>query len=78
MTARASAMRDVAHQMADAIYEKITGLRGAFFTRIAYVTASGSHGAMRYALMVADSDGYNPQTIVRSAEPLLSPDWLGW
>ncbi len=75
MTARASAMRDVAHQMADAIYEKITGLRGAFFTRIAYVTASGSHGAMRYALMVADSDGYNPQTIVRSAEPLLSPDW---
>jgi hypothetical protein len=30
---------------------------------------------MRYALMVADSDGYNPQTIVRSAEPLLSPSW---
>ncbi|HHW4680201.1 MAG TPA: Tol-Pal system beta propeller repeat protein TolB [Xylella taiwanensis] len=75
MTARSSAMRDVAHQMADAIYEKITGTRGAFWTRIAYVTASGSHGAMRYALMVADSDGYNPQTIVRSAEPLLSPDW---
>jgi TolB protein len=75
MTARASAMRDVAHQMADAIYEKITGVRGAFWTRIAYVTASGKGGAMRYALMVADSDGYNPQTIVRSAEPLLSPNW---
>ncbi len=55
--------------------KKLPRLRGAFFTRIAYVTASGSHGAMRYALMVADSDGYNPQTIVRSAEPLLSPDW---
>ncbi|HYG04876.1 MAG TPA: Tol-Pal system beta propeller repeat protein TolB [Stenotrophomonas sp.] len=75
MTARSNAMRDVAHQMADAIYEKITGVRGAFWTRIAYITASGSGGNMRYALMVADSDGYNPQTIVRSAEPLLSPDW---
>ncbi len=75
MTARATAMRDVAHQMADAIYEKITGVRGAFWTRIAYVTASGKGAAMRYALMVADSDGYNPQTIVRSAEPLLSPSW---
>ncbi|WNH53153.1 Tol-Pal system beta propeller repeat protein TolB [Stenotrophomonas oahuensis] len=75
MTARSTAMRDVAHQMADAIYEKITGVRGAFWTRIAYVTASGKGAAMRYALMVADSDGYNPQTIVRSAEPLLSPSW---
>ena len=75
MTARSNAMRDVAHQMADAIYEKITGVRGAFWTRIAYVTASGRGDAMRYALMVADSDGYNPQTIVRSAEPLLSPSW---
>ena len=75
MTARSNAMRDVAHQMADAIYEKITGVRGAFWTRIAYVTASGRGDAMRYALMVADSDGFNPQTIVRSAEPLLSPSW---
>ncbi len=75
MTARSNAMRDVAHQMADAIYEKILGVRGAFWTRIAYITASGKGNAMRYALMVADSDGYNPQTIVRSAEPLLSPNW---
>ncbi len=75
MTARSNAMRDVSHQMADAIYEKITGVRGAFWTRIAYITASGSGANMRYALMVADSDGYNPQTIVRSAEPLLSPSW---
>lgn len=75
MTARSNAMRDVAHQMADAIYEKITGVRGAFWTRIAYITASGKGTNMRYALMVADSDGFNPQTIVRSAEPLLSPNW---
>jgi len=42
MTARSNAMRDVAHQIADAIYEKILGVRGAFSTRIAYVTASGT------------------------------------
>lgn len=75
MTARANAMRDVAHQMADAIYEKILGVRGAFWTRIAYVTATGAGEGARYALMVADADGYNPQTVVRSNEPLLSPAW---
>jgi TolB protein len=75
MTARANAMRDVAHQVADAIYEKILGVRGAFWTRIAYVTATGVGKGSRYALMVADSDGWNPQTVVRSGEPLLSPAW---
>ncbi|KAF1711108.1 Tol-Pal system beta propeller repeat protein TolB [Pseudoxanthomonas kalamensis DSM 18571] len=75
MTARANAMRDVAHQMADAIYEKILGVPGAFWTRIAYVTQTGLGRDARYALMVADADGFNPQTIVRSAEPLLSPAW---
>ena len=75
LTARANAMRDVAHQVADAVYEKITGVRGAFFTRIAYVTATGTGRAAQYALMVADSDGFNPQTVVRSPEPLLSPSW---
>ncbi len=75
LTARANAMRDVAHQVADAVYEKILGVRGAFFTRIAYVTATGSGQGSRYALMVADSDGFNPQTVVRSSEPLLSPSW---
>ena len=75
LTARANAMRDVAHQIADAIYEKITGTRGAFWTRIAYVVQTGLGKQARYALMVADADGYNPQTIVRSDEPLLSPAW---
>ena len=75
MTARASAMRDVAHQISDAIYEKILGVRGAFWTRIAYVTATGTGANSRYALMVADADGYNPQTVVRSNVPLLSPSW---
>ena len=75
LTARSSAMRDVAHQIADAVYEKITGVRGAFWTRVAYVTASGVGKGSRYALMVADADGWNPQTVVRSNEPLLSPSW---
>lgn len=75
LTARSSAMRDVAHQISDAIYEKVLGVRGAFRTRMAYVTASGVGKGSRYALMVADADGWNPQTVVRSNEPLLSPAW---
>ena len=75
MTGRANAMRDVGHQIADAIYEKILGVRGAFWTRIAYVTSTGTGDATRYALMVADADGHNPQVVVRSTEPLMSPSW---
>jgi TolB protein len=72
---RSGNMRDVAHQIADVIYERILKVRGAFWTRMAYVTATGLGRNMQYALMVADSDGYNPQTVVRSREPLLSPAW---
>ncbi len=72
---RAKGMRDAAHQIADQIYEKILGVRGAFWTRVAYVTASGFGQGANYALMIADSDGFNPQTVVRSREPLLSPAW---
>jgi TolB protein len=72
---RPRGMRDVAHQVADQIYEKILGVRGAFWTSIAYVTATGLGPNMQYALMIADSDGFNPQTVVRSKEPLLSPAW---
>jgi TolB protein len=73
MTGRVRGMRDIAHQIADQVYEKILGVRGAFWTRIAYVTASGRHPNQQYALMVADADGFNPQTVVRSREPLMSP-----
>ena len=72
---RAKGMRDAAHQIADQIYEKILGVRGAFWTRVAYVTASGLGAGTQYALMIADSDGFNPQNVVRSKEPLLSPAW---
>ena len=63
--------RATAHKIADAIYEKLTGAPGVFSTRIAYVLKQGT----RYQLMVADADGYNPQSIVASNEPLLSPRW---
>ncbi|HVQ34309.1 MAG TPA: Tol-Pal system protein TolB, partial [Lysobacter sp.] len=59
-----AAARDVAHQIADAVYEKVLGVRGAFWTRIAYVTASGTGANRHYALMVADSDGFNAQSVV--------------
>jgi TolB protein len=75
ITGQRTGLRDVAHQIADLVYEKITGVRGAFWTRIAYITSTGTGNSIQYALMVADSDGFNPQTVVRSREPLLSPAW---
>lgn len=75
LNARAGDLRGAAHQIADLIYEKITGVRGAFWTRIAYITSVGLGKERQYALMVADSDGYSPQVVVRSREPLLSPAW---
>ena len=72
----AADLRSVAHQIADAIYEKITGVRGAFWTRIAYVTSVGRGSHQSYSLIVADSDGFNPQVVAGHAkEPLLSPAW---
>lgn len=74
-TAPAGDLRGVAHQIADAIYQKITGVRGAFWTRIAYITQVGLGDNMTYSLVVADSDGYNPQVVARSHESLMSPAW---
>lgn len=64
-------LRATAHKIADVIYEKLTGDVGVFSTRIAYVMKSGK----RYQLQVADADGEGAQTVVSSAEPLISPVW---
>lgn len=73
---RPGEVRDLAHQIADAIYESVTGVRGAFWTRIAYVVQTGVGKAARYSLMVADSDGYNPRPVIpNSPFPILSPTW---
>lgn len=61
--------RATAHQIADIVYEKLTGVKGAFSSRIAYVQKQGR----RFELRVADADGQNPRTVVRSLEPLISP-----
>jgi TolB protein len=63
--------RATAHKIADVIYEKMTGDPGVFSTRIAYITKQGA----RFQLLVADADGTDPQVIVTSNEPLLSPRW---
>lgn len=69
-------LRDIAHYISDVIYEKLTGIRGAFSTRIVYVTAQRfGEGQVRYRLKMADSDGARPITIREQSEPLLSPSW---
>jgi TolB protein len=68
-------LRKLAHQISDIIYEKLTGEPGAFDTRIAYITVEQEAGKRRFLLQVADSDGYNPQTVLDSPEPMMSPAW---
>jgi TolB protein len=68
-------LRVTAHRIADRIYEKLTGQPGIATTRIAYITQSGSGAGQTVTLRVADADGHNPQTIVSSGEPLMSPAW---
>lgn len=70
-TVEKSDLRMVAHSIADLILEQLTGIKGAFASRIAYVTQSGS----RYVLMIADSDGEQAQSAFRSNEPIISPAW---
>jgi TolB protein len=70
-----SRLRYDAHRVSDLIFEKLTGLRGAFATRIAYITEKKSAGQRQFKLEVSDSDGHNPKTILSSKEPLMSPAW---
>jgi len=68
-------LRYVAHQISDLIYLKLTGIPGAFTTKIAYVTVNGIGPARRFELVVADADGDSPRAIAVSREPLMSPAW---
>jgi TolB protein len=70
-TLNAAQMRLTAHRIADIVYEKMTGERGVFSTKIAYVVKQES----RFALQIADADGYGAQSILISPEPILSPTW---
>jgi TolB protein len=69
------ALRNAAHRVSDAVYEKILGIRGAFATRVVYVLVKGSAPALNYELVVADTDGENARTILESRYPIMSPAW---
>jgi TolB protein len=64
-------LRAIGHRIADLVYEKLTGDRGVFNTRIAYVNRIET----KYKLMVADSDGYNEQVVLSQDSPIMSPSW---
>lgn len=64
-------VRAIGHRIADMIYEKLTGDKGVFSTRIAYVNRQGQ----KFSLVVADSDGYNEQVVLASNMPIISPAW---
>ena len=68
--------RRVAHKAADKIYEKITREKGAFDTRLAYVTVTDKASENRiFRLYVSDADGHKPQVILTSRLPIMSPAW---
>ena len=68
--------RRVAHKAADKIYEKVTREKGAFDTRLAYVLVTNKANNNRtFKLYISDADGYNPQAILTSREPIMSPAW---
>ncbi len=64
-------VRAVGHRIADLIYEKLTGDKGVFSTRIVYVNRQ----SRAFSLIVADSDGYNEQIVFKKNEPIMSPSW---
>ncbi len=69
-------LRNTAHRIADLIYEELLGVPGAFATRVAYVSSTRQPGGEnKVSLYVADADGYHPESIVSTDEPLMSPAW---
>ncbi len=64
-------LRATAHRIADLVYERLTGDKGVFSTKITYVVKR----AGRYELQVADADGFNAQSVLASQEPIMSPSW---
>lgn len=75
MPASRGTIRRVAHRAADMIYEKLTGIKGVFDTKVAYVTAEQRGNGQLYSLIVSDQDGENEHKIMESADPIMSPAW---
>ncbi len=76
-TAKRKDLRRIAHQVSDIIFETLTGQKGAFNTRMAYITTKvwRTNNTRYYSLWVSDIDGHNAQLVVRSRDPLMSPSW---
>ena len=74
-TANKPGLRLASHQVADMVFQKILGIRGAFATRIAYISVLGTLPHREYRLIVSDADGENPRVVMQSNEPLMSPAW---
>ena len=70
-----SQLRQVAHQISDEVYLELTGVPGAFNTKLAYVTMRVKNAERIYTLEISDSDGHNAQPILRSKMPIMSPNW---
>ncbi len=70
-----SQMRDIGHEIANVVYEQVTGIRGAFTSQILYVVAEPTADGTRFRLEKADYDGQRPQVLLRSREPIMSPNW---
>jgi TolB protein len=68
-------MRALAHHISDEVYQKLTGERGIFSTRIAYILVQRNGDNARYTLEIAEVDGNNPQSLLISSEPIMSPTW---
>jgi TolB protein len=76
MTSSAADLRRTAHHISDLVFEKLTGKKGVFSGRIAYITTNNQGNKQQsHQLQVADADGFNPQTVASSVEPLMSPAW---
>jgi TolB protein len=71
-----SKLRPLAHHISDLIYQQITGVRGIFSTRLAYIVVQRSDdGTAQHTLEVSDADGYNPRPLLTSQDPIMSPAW---
>jgi TolB protein len=73
--ASGASLRNAAHQVSDFVYQQILGVRGAFATRIAYISVQGEAPSQHYSLIVADADGEAPRVILDSTQPIMSPAW---
>ncbi|MFT6987337.1 MAG: TolB protein [Psychromonas sp.] len=73
-TATAEQLRQYSHRISDVVYEKLTGVRGAFLTRLAYV-AVDRQSSHPYQLRISDYDGHGEKLVLRSKQPIMSPTW---